>query len=246
MLTASCQKLDGSSQQSSLTGVEGCLASIVNRGDIGNIDGNLMCIPDLPATSSGIQFPEAETVINQWIYQGNPQQILAHAWGIWAGLTHTVGQIDGAPVRAFETWSTPNNMIFRIQSGLTAQAAGNPQRRLELMRPRQKTNQAAVTTQAAGDGDTNIFVSVAYNPPAAQHAISNGLFLESTLKAYLANGYTEIPDFPNNSITIKPVYKVIPASVAGRSSRPRYRPPPSSSARWSPRPASQNASGVRG
>ncbi len=215
VLTASCQKIDGSVQSTSLSNVEGCLASIVNRGDIGNIDGNLMCIPDLPVTSAGIEFPEAETTINQWIYAGNSQEIYKHAWGIWAGLTQVVGQIDGTPARAFETWATPNNMIFRIQSGLGEQeeVKPQPQRRLDLGRPLQFTNQALVTTQPAGGADTNIFVSIAYNPPAAQHAITNKLFLQSTLNAYLANGYTEIPDFPNNSITIKPVYKVIPANV---------------------------------
>ena len=65
------------------------------------------------------------------------------------------------------------------------------------------------------DGDTRIFVSVAYNPPAAHHAITNKLFLQSTLNAYLQDGYTEIPNFPDNSITIKPVYKIISKNVTG-------------------------------
>jgi len=215
VLTALCQKIDGSTQNASLPDVESCLASIVNRGDIGNIDGNLLCIPDLPVTSAGIEFPEAETTINGWIYGGKPLPINEHGWGLWAGLTQFVGEVDETPVRAFETWATPANMIFRIQNGFTAQPSGTPQRRLDLMRPRQLTNRAAVTAQAAGDGDTNIFVSVAYNPPAADHAISNKLFLQSTLNTYLANGYTEIPNFPNNAITIKPVFKVIPANVPG-------------------------------
>ncbi len=213
VLTATCQKISGSFQATSLSDVEACLASIVNRGDIGNVDGNLICIPDLPATNAGIEFPEAETTINRWIYQDEEEEIYDHGWGIWAGLTQFVGEVDATPVRAFETWATPDNMIFRIENGQKAQQKAAPQRRLDLMHPRQLTNRAAVTAKATGDGDTNIFVSVAYNPPAADHAISNKLFLQSTLNTYLANGYTDIPDFPNNSITIKPVYKVIPANV---------------------------------
>lgn len=215
VLSASCQKLDGSEQPTSLSDLESCLASIVNRGDIGNIDGNLICIPDLPVTRAGIEFPTAETTINEWIYRNDPQAINEHAWGIWAGLTQVGGQVDGTPIRAFETWATPSNMIFRIGSGLEMQEEGTPQRRLDLMRPRQLANQAPIVAAAARDGDTGIFVSVAYNPPAAKHAITNRLFLQKTLNAYLANGYTEIPDFPNNAITIKPVFKVVPANVPG-------------------------------
>lgn len=228
VLNATCAKLDGSTRSTSLSDVEGCLAEIVDNGDIGNIDGNLVCIPDLPS-ASGITFPEAESTINQWVYGGQDEEIYGHAWGIWAGLTAPAGKVDGVPVRAFETWATPDNMIFRTQHPQSAETSSVPQRRLHLERPRQfnKTPPVPEAEVSASDGDTNILVSVAYNPPAAEHAISNKLFLQSTLDAYLANGYTEIPAFPVNSITIKPVYKVIPSNVPdGIYTMPAWPGPP--------------------
>jgi hypothetical protein len=98
-----------------------------------------------------------------------------------------------------------------------------PSLKLELSTPSQFRNRAdvkgnlknAIKAVTPEDGDTNIFVSVSYNPPAAQHAIENRLLLQSVLSQYLKNGYTEIPNFPDNAISIKPVYKVIPAAVPG-------------------------------
>ena len=226
-LSASCKKLNGTSQSTILNKLGFCLNSLTHFGDIGNIDGNLICLPDLPKADPAFVFPKSETTLNQWIYSGNLSQIYQHGWGIWSGLTQQVGMIDGTPARAFETWAGPSNITFRSAPGaLTATVAAAPAKRqsLELMAPRQfqhsnavkalpATIKAAATAAAAGKPDSNIFVSVAFNPPGADHAIANRLFYESVLQDYLKNGYTEIPNFPNNAITIKPVYKVIPQSV---------------------------------
>lgn len=48
---------------------------------------------------------------------------------------------------------------------------------------------------------------------ATEHAISNKLFLQSTLDAFMKQGYKQIPNFPVNAITIKPVYKIIPKDI---------------------------------
>ncbi len=232
-LSASCERLSGRTNSTSLAGLNSCLNSIQQYGDIGNVDGNLVCMPDLPKTDPNFTFPKSETTINEWVYGGNEDAIVKHGWGVWSGLTSYVGTVDGIQVRAFETWNTPTNMIYQIETlqsskaksvkklkkaGITGLIDKAP--KLELSSPHQFKNRKGVkgklrnTIKAATpeDGDTNIFVSVAYNPPAAQHAINNALFLQSTLNEYLENGYTDIPNFPSNAITIKPVYKVITAA----------------------------------
>jgi hypothetical protein len=193
------------------------------NGDIGNVDGNLICLPALPLTSSLLHFPVSETEINQWVYSDNQAKIIAHGWGIWAGLTSFFGSVDGTPTRAFETWNTTNNMLYQIKasSGVQSQLLKNKatvgvleDEGLKLSLPNQFKNSAHAQkstkeVKVVGGADTNIFVSVAYNPPAAKHTIDNRLLLQSTLKQYLAQGYTDIPNFPSNAITVKPVYKLI-------------------------------------
>ena len=130
-LTASCRKLDGGYNKTSLTKLDNCLNSISMYGDIGNIDGNLICIPDIPKPDPGFTFPQSETTLNSWVYGGQLDSIYKHGWGIWAGLTQFVGSIGATPVRAFETWATTSNMLYRMEhepaKGLKALAV--PQQR---------------------------------------------------------------------------------------------------------------------
>jgi hypothetical protein len=60
--------------------------------------------------------------------------------------------------------------------------------------------------------DFNNAVSVSYSPPASKYAIDNKIFLWDTLKGYGDKGMTDIPAFPSDAITIKPVFKVIEKS----------------------------------
>jgi hypothetical protein len=226
-LSASCQTLAGNYEQSALANLGQCENAVMKGGDIANINGDLVCVPDLPQVVAGQPFPQSETTINGWVYSGNTAEMYQHSWAIWAGLTSFTGTVDGAPVRAFQTWTTPTNMIYRIQSGLGVDALRGkvmlqkaqllrPGSKLELALPNQFRNikRKLEATQAVPDGDTNIFVGVAYNPAAAQHAITNKLFLQSTLNGYLSQGYTQIPVFPSSAITIKPVYKIIQKNEA--------------------------------
>ena len=227
VLKASCKRLNGAQQDTSMERVASCMNAIRQDGDIGNIDGNLICLPDLPRPDPAFVFPKAETQLNQWIYSGNQDQIQRHGWGIWAGLTQPVGKVQGAMVRAFETWTVPSNIIYRSAPGRIedkSNRAPQPRPALDLHVPRQFEHgnrpnlkaaslKAKAAAAAGGAPDTTILVSVAYNPPGARHAIDNRLFYESTLQQYLANGYTEVTNFPSNSVTIKPVFKLIPKNV---------------------------------
>lgn len=227
-LEATCRKLNGTSQSTTLPKLGACLNDIAKDGDIGNMDGNLVCLPDLPKPDPATVFPTSETAVNGWVYGGDSSAIARHGWQIWAGLTTTVGSVDGVPVRAFETWTTPSNMLYRIQAGQGAlaaapEAAPGPRPTLQLEIPHQfralpkaKTFKLLGADEIAKSpvGDTNIFVSVAYNPPAAKHTIANKLLLQTTLDTLLANGYAEVPVFPANAVLIKPVYKVIPRNTS--------------------------------
>jgi hypothetical protein len=230
-LRANCKKLNGTQQSTTLDNLDACVNAIRQYGDIGNIDGNLLCLPDLPRPDPAFVFPKAETQLNHFIYGGLDSQIHRHGWGLWAGLTQPVGVVDGTPVRAFETWTSPGNIIFRSaperqrDEGRRDEGKRGPLERpmLELHLPRQfqhghrpapdNASLVSATAPAPGRPDTTILVSVAYNPPAAQHAIANRLFYESTLRQLMANGYTELPNFPANAIAIKPVFKIIPKNV---------------------------------
>lgn len=230
-LSANCEKLGGSPvQATTLAGLNQCLSSLTDGGDIANIDGNLVCMPNLPLPTRSMVFPTPETTINGWVYSNDQDSINRHGWEIWSGLTDHVGVVDGVPVRAFETWTTPADMIYQIKtfqgSALKAYAAPpvTPDNGLRLRIPKQFHHGASegprpiaalfakVLANPASSkvGDTSVFESVAYNPASAQHAIGNKLFLKSTLGALVKEGYTDIPTFPVSAVNIKPVYKVIP------------------------------------
>ncbi|HEV7930255.1 MAG TPA: hypothetical protein VGP12_09030, partial [Nitrosospira sp.] len=58
-LAATCKKLNGASQATKLNMLGSCLNSISHYGDIGNIDGNLICLPDLPKPDPNFVFPQS-------------------------------------------------------------------------------------------------------------------------------------------------------------------------------------------
>lgn len=158
----------------------------------------------------GFEFPADSTVINQWVATQNDEEIYKHGWGIWAGLTAPTDQhIGGFPLLVFETWLTPKEIIDRIN--------GTPQPRTQSGRallniPNQFVHAADFT---GGEVDTKVFESVSYSPAAADFALDNKIFLYTTLAQYAGQGLTEIPDFPSDAITIKPVFKVIAHNELG-------------------------------
>lgn len=150
----------------------------------------------------GFHFPEDSTVINSWIYNDDMDTIYAHGWGIWTGLTTPTPQsFDGQQMLVYETWLTPNEMIKSILGQPI-----NRSNRANLKMPKQFTH-----FQATPIND-KISESVSYSPAAANHAIKNKLFLATTLYDYAQAGRKGIPDFPNDAITIKPVFKLLAKS----------------------------------
>jgi hypothetical protein len=176
---------------------------------------------DMPAEPApGVRFPTSEAEINSWIY-ADPQNmtaIQAHAWGIWAGLTRPV-QGDGAFARlTYQTWITKADVIavftgaepesdlllgessqmFRhgLVDGFQASAASE-----------QKDGTEPVANAAGIIVNSDVLENVAYSPASAQYLLETGTGRPDVLDQLLADG--EKVRFPDESVNVKPVYKLI-------------------------------------
>lgn len=158
---------------------------------------------------AGFQFPQDSTTLNRWIHQSQNDSIYLHGWGIWTGVTaHTNEKTtgDSIPLRVYETWLTPEEMIDSIK-GIAIKRSN----RANLKIPHQLTH---FKHNLSGQQTINdsIHESVSYSPGASSFAIQNKIFMATSLYAIAAKNQTEIPFFPQNAITIKPVFKLLPVS----------------------------------
>lgn len=166
--------------------------------------------PDLDIP--GFNFPEDSLKLNGWIRQGVTDSIYLHGWGIWTGLTSFTNQRipgDSAFLRVYETWLTPEEMIDSIK--------GEPIRRsnrANLKIPNQLTHfEGGGNLKGTQDVNITVHESVSYSPGAANFAIANKIFLATTLYQYaVVEKRKEIPFFPTDAITTKPVFKLLDAS----------------------------------
>lgn len=155
----------------------------------------------------GFNFPEQAAIIDGWVKDGNNAEIYKHGWGIWAGLTTATTQVPPGgtqPLLVFETWLTPDEMIAAINGKPIVRS-----NRANLGKPNQFVHAQKNTGEKP---DFSVAESVSYSPAAAKHAIDTKVFLWETLKGYADKGMTDIPAFPSDAITIKPVFKVIQKS----------------------------------
>ncbi|GAB4107742.1 hypothetical protein GCM10028791_01890 [Echinicola sediminis] len=155
----------------------------------------------------GFNFPEDSTVLNQWIHEMDTNNIYLHGWGIWTGITSMSSQkIPGDPrnLLVFETWLTPEEMIDSIKNQPIKRS-----NRSNLKVPNQFTHFASKQKTV----NDSIFESVSYSPGASSFAIENKLFMATTLYDFAkVENREEIPFFPTDAITIKPVFKLLPTS----------------------------------
>ena len=195
----------------------------------------------------GFTFPTDSTVIDGWLTLENTDSIKAvdsiyyHGWGIWAGLTTPTSQKDsfGAPILVFETWDTPGLLQEELQNEKAgvANAVITRKHRAALRFPDQfkhsgKNNaartmllsnnagKAACNQPQYSKGTYPLYVAVAYDIPAASHILNHKLYDTSVLNHILASGVDTIPDFPVNSIALKPTYEVIPKAVMEAGNAP--------------------------
>lgn len=150
----------------------------------------------------GFKFPEDSTVINTWVRNNDMTKIYQHGWGIWAGLTTPTDQsVGGSNLLVFETWLTPSEIINEIKHEPIKRS-----NRANLNMPHQLVHAALKSGEKP---DNSVSESVSYSPAAAKFALDNKIFMYTTLAAYQQKGMTQIPDFPTDAITIKPVFKLI-------------------------------------
>lgn len=177
----------------------------------------------------GYKFPEAKDTVMGWVNKGQAASINLHGWGIWTSLTMPSGQAEfGMPnVPVYLTWLSPGEIASLppvTPAAASETKAIAPKRVFKLERPRQfshggasvaMTSDAAATDKALATGvkpDTNIFVTVGYDPAAQAWAQQNQLFSVKALQAIYNAGTGDIrsiPSFPAESVAIKPTYKVI-------------------------------------
>ena len=156
----------------------------------------------------GFNFPEDSLAVNNWVRTSNTEKIYQHGWGIWTGLTTETNQYipgDKRPLRVFETWLTPEEIVDSIKNVPVRRS-----NRANLKTP----NQLGHFVSDQETVNDSIHESVSYSPGAASFAINNKIFMATTLLDYAKKeNRKEVPFFPPNAITIKPVFKVLASST---------------------------------
>jgi hypothetical protein len=179
---------------------------------------------------SGIDFPTDSTTIIGWTNDStyanyyDSVSVYDHAWGIWAGLTAETRQKikgDKRNLLIYETWMGINevrDMIIANKPIVANQKGTFYRSRALLTAPKQfehagmsNKNLVAASKKgtAAGTLPKGFWVTVSYNPQAAQYASENKILRQSVLNNYYSKGQIgNIPVFPNDAITVKPTYLV--------------------------------------
>ncbi|MFP2927736.1 hypothetical protein ACLESO_21565 [Pyxidicoccus sp. 3LG] len=165
---------------------------------------------------AGYRFPEPEEVIVGWTQANDQKAINTHAWGLWTALTLETKEVyENQPLRVFETWVTPQDIQDLGEKALQA-TPRNPRRFTPFNQFRLHAKSREL--QMAGNGQETVTGFVKYDPSAAQHITSNNLFSQSNLCSMLQAGQTQVPNFPNTAVSLKPVFQTLSAGslVNGR------------------------------
>lgn len=184
----------------------------------------------------GFTFPTDSNTVNTWIRDNDQASIMNHGWGIWTGLTKETNQsYKGQSLRVFETWLTPGD----IKSILDSQKVNSKFEEIHLLR---ELGDLEELRQFHGSSDNDVLGFVKYDPNAARYALDNKIFWKSTLDKMLSeqqgekNTNRKIPNFPDKSITLKPVFTVLSSDdlVDGRyfPMKAWTGPPPADSTRY--------------
>jgi len=165
---------------------------------------------------AGYQFPEPEATVVGWAARNDVKAMATHAWGLWTALNAPSGEwFEGQPLRVFETWETPGDIV--PSDGAAAARPRDP-RPLGDFHQLQRKRAAGGGGSAALAGDDTVKGFVKYDPSAAQHIRAHQLFSKSALNALFAQKAKEIPVFPSTAISLKAVWKIARAAelVQGR------------------------------
>jgi len=176
----------------------------------------------------GFKFPENSDTIQYWISKDDSNAIIAHGWGLWAGLTSL-----SADDSMYQTWNTPAELLDSIntmtgnntvKSNLVQTIATVKSHRSLQVPPQFRhgaifKNNTVLKSGLISKGfcglDSNAsgvytdLITVSYDPSSADFIIKNRLYDTSSLTGYLAQGKTDIPPFPNTAIVLKPTYEIV-------------------------------------
>lgn len=178
----------------------------------------------LPSLVPGFKFPEDSTVIYGWMSNKNfpdnydSASVYKHAWGVWAGLTASSGQVfQGDSLLVYETWlgiGDIQNLVIEDSLGCegvkkSLRAGLDIPKQFEHGFQLEKRRSLLMEQGDSISNTVNFWVTVSYDPNAACFATKNKLLKESVINSYaVSGGIGNIPSFPNNAITIKPTYLV--------------------------------------
>jgi len=179
------------------------------------VSNDFIAVPMPDKLITGNSFPTDSTTINNWVNKSTAvnnletnKDIINHGWGIWQALTKTTDQTNnGQPLRRFETWYTPDDIIeaYKMREKKSATELKHIKRTRGNMKRFNQLHGANTTTKNPEDGSVVGFVK--YDPSAAKHIYENNLFYESTLEGLLKKDQiVNIPDFPDSGVTLKPVF----------------------------------------
>jgi hypothetical protein len=170
---------------------------------------------------NGFRFPEDSNTINSWLKKNDTNNLTLHSWGIWTALTMNSGQTyNGEALKVFETWFTPEDIAAAIiakkqnksfTETLQARKRGMLKTPHQFIHAKQFLGEKLTENISPADS-SRILGFVKYDPSAAEFTINNALYDSATLQKMFNAGQTAIPDFPNTSITTKPVFEIITRS----------------------------------
>jgi hypothetical protein len=177
----------------------------------------------LPIVVQGFNFPEDSLKIYQWINDDkfapskyDSVSVYKHAWGIWAGLTSSSKQsIDGDSLLVFETWLGVQDIQDAIKSG-KKYSETLKKNRTDFNHPNQffharnfsnKNKLKSTGADLSFEEEISQWETVSYSPDASEFAINNQIYKQSVInKSFKQDAIGSIQDFPQKSITLKPVY----------------------------------------
>lgn len=167
----------------------------------------------MPSTlASGLSFPTDSTLINSWIANSvivnnleTNGDIITHGWDIWDALTaYTDQQNNGQPLRRFETWYTPDDIISALNSQETNSTHTLEDTKRANSGLLESPHQNAHAPEVNG---SDVVGFVKYDPSSANHIYNNQLYYFQVLKSMIKPGkIANIPAFPASSVIIKPVF----------------------------------------
>lgn len=181
---------------------------------------------DAPRTGLGLvvtplpdwfKFQTSDTV-NGWIDSLDSKSITQHAWELWGALTTLTDQeLNGQKVPIYETWWDSDEALLAPAQAKAA-AERRPPRTRKFERPRQFLHEARAA-RLAGEPDRptfTLFDDVKYNDDI-KNFISDHKYNDHAELDRINNGWgaskpiaeRKLLDFPNTSVMLKPVYRVV-------------------------------------